>query len=421
MVIRPGVNEHHAQGQPGWDGIEIGDGAWGEHGACVIHGSGETRTFEMRGDRVGVGDVGEVSYRSWSNRIKAGGHHGGRAGWEFDTGVVYGHGPDVHHSSWQPCWYGIIIHHGTRQQHGAGVVHVSDTSGSDKMRVDTVGVGDVGEMSNKTWRAWDSTGGDDGGRAGIKHDPGVVGGYGSAEHHSSGEQGRHGLGVSDGAWGEHGAGVVYKQGDRGQIKLRGDTVGVGDVGEVQGRTRGARDAFGGDDGRGAGRERESGMVIRPGVNEHHAQVQPGWDGISVSDSTWSEHGAGGVHGSGEAGTFEMRGDRVGVGDIGEMHCRAWGSRHKAGGDDGREAGWERESGLVFRFGLYELFSPDESGRDRLCIFYGPWDWVSVVCLHPEDSRWAHGKRGDRLGVRFVCALSFRISCARKQTYCDYIN
>ena len=120
------------------------------------------------------------------------------------------------------------------------------------MRVDTVAVGDVGEMSNRTWRSWDSTGGDDGGRTGIKHDPGVVGGYGFAEHQSSGEQGRHGLGVSDGAWSEHGAGVLYKQGGRGQIKLRGDRVAVGDIGEVQGRTRGAGHAAGGDDGRGEG-------------------------------------------------------------------------------------------------------------------------------------------------------------------------
>ena len=117
------------------------------------------------------------------------------------------------------------------------------------MRVYAVGIGDVGEMSNRTWRSWDSTGGDDGGRTGIKHDPGVVGGYGYAEHHSSGEQGRDRLGVSDGAWSEHGAGVVYRQDPGGADRMRGDTVGVGDVGEVQGRTRGWRYAAGSGDGR----------------------------------------------------------------------------------------------------------------------------------------------------------------------------
>ena len=99
-----------------------------------------------------------------------------------------------------------------------------------------MGVGDVGEMSNRTWRSWDSTVGDDGGRTGIKHDPGVVGGYGYAEHQSSGEQGRNRLGVSDGAWSEHGAGVVYRQDPGGADRMRGDTVGVGDIGEVSGST-----------------------------------------------------------------------------------------------------------------------------------------------------------------------------------------
>ena len=111
----------------------------------------------------------------------------------------------------------------------------------------------------------------------------MVGGYVYAEHHSSGEQGRHGLGVSDGAWGEHGAGVLYQQRSRGQIKLRGDRVAVGDVGEVQGRTRGAGHASGCDDGRGAERERQSGIVIRPRVDEHHAQGQRCWDGIDIGD------------------------------------------------------------------------------------------------------------------------------------------
>ena len=42
--------------------------------------------------------------------------------------------------------------------------------------------------------------------------------------------------------------------------MRGDGVGVGDVGEVRGGAWGSGDAAGGDDGRGSGREREPGMV-----------------------------------------------------------------------------------------------------------------------------------------------------------------
>ena len=60
MVDRGTWPEHHAKGQPSWDGIDIGDGAWSQHGAGVVHGTGEGGSDRMRGDRVGVGDVDEV-------------------------------------------------------------------------------------------------------------------------------------------------------------------------------------------------------------------------------------------------------------------------------------------------------------------------------------------------------------------------
>jgi hypothetical protein len=77
------------------------------------------------------------------------------------------------------------------------------------------------------------------------------------------------------------------------------------------------------------------VVIRPRVDEHLAQGQPCWYGIDIGDGAWGDHGAGVVHRSGETGTFEMRGDTVGVGDVGEVHGWAWGSGNAAGGDDGR--------------------------------------------------------------------------------------
>jgi len=261
-----------------------------------------------------------------------------------------------------------------------------------------VAVGDVGEMSNRTWRSWDSTGGDDGGRTGIKHDPGVVGGYGYAEHHSSGEQGRHGLGVSDGAWSEHGAGVIYKQGERGQIKLRGDRVAVGDIGEVQGRTRGAGHAAGGDDGRRAGRERESGMVIRPRVHKHHEKAQPCWYGIGIDDGAWGEHGAGGEHGSNETGELKMRGHRVGVGDVGQVHGRATGERHSAGGDDSRPEGRERESGVVIRPRVDEHHAQGQPCWDGIDIGDGAWGEHGAGVVYGSGKTRTHGMRGDTVGV-----------------------
>jgi len=76
VVIRPRVDEHLAQGQPCWYGIDIGDGAWGEHGAGVVHESSETWANRMRDDTVGVGDVGEVHVREWRAKLAAGGDDG---------------------------------------------------------------------------------------------------------------------------------------------------------------------------------------------------------------------------------------------------------------------------------------------------------------------------------------------------------
>ena len=62
MVDRGTWPEHHAKGQRSRDGIDIGDGAWSQHGAGDVHGTGEGGSDRMRGDRVGVGDVDEVQY-----------------------------------------------------------------------------------------------------------------------------------------------------------------------------------------------------------------------------------------------------------------------------------------------------------------------------------------------------------------------
>ena len=49
--------------------------------------------------------------------------------------------------------------------------------------------------------------------------------------------------------------------------MRGDGVGVGDIGEVHGVGRGSGDTAGGDDGRGAGRERDPSVVGGRGDDE----------------------------------------------------------------------------------------------------------------------------------------------------------
>ena len=52
--------EHDPSKEQGRDRVSIGDCARCEDGARVIHRTEPTRADEMRDDRVGVGDIGEV-------------------------------------------------------------------------------------------------------------------------------------------------------------------------------------------------------------------------------------------------------------------------------------------------------------------------------------------------------------------------
>jgi hypothetical protein len=99
-----------------------------------------------------------------------------------------------------------------------------------------------------------------GGGDGRERDAGVVGGRGGIERDAPTEPSGDRVGVGDGARGEHGACDVHGTGSGGAHGVRGDAVGVGDIGEVPGDARSAGDTAGGDDGGGAGRERDAGVV-----------------------------------------------------------------------------------------------------------------------------------------------------------------
>ena len=94
--------------------------------------------------------------------------------------------------------------------------------------------------------------------------------------------------------------------------MRGNKLGVGDVGAVSCGTWGSRDTSGGDDSRGAGRERDAGLVGGHSRTEQDAASEPGWDRGGVDDGTRIEHGGGCAYGSGEGGAHGMRGDGVAV-------------------------------------------------------------------------------------------------------------
>ena len=129
------------------------------------------------------------------------------------------------------------------------------------MRGYGVGVGDVGEVSGGAWDKGDTACHHD--RCCSRADPvtGMVGGYDALERDAASQRCRDRIGVCDGARGKHGACIVHWQGAGGAHRVRGDGVGVGDVGEVQGITWRSRDEAGGDDSWSARRERDAGMVI----------------------------------------------------------------------------------------------------------------------------------------------------------------
>ena len=128
--------------------------------------------------------------------------------------------------------------------------------------------------------------------------------------------------------------------------MRGDAVGVGDIGEVPGDARSAGDAAGDDDGGGAERERDAVVVGGRGGIEHDASTEPSGHRVGVGDGARGKHGACDVHGTGSGGAHGMRGDAVGVGDIGEVPSDARSTGDAASDDDGGGAGRERDAGVV---------------------------------------------------------------------------
>jgi hypothetical protein len=100
------------------------------------------------------------------------------------------------------------------------------------------------------------------------------------------------------------------------------------------------DTAGDDDGGGAGRERDAGVVGGRGGLERDASTELSGDRVGVGDSARCEHGACDVHGTGSGGAHGMRGDAVGVGDIDEVPGGARSAGDTAGDDDGGGAGRE---------------------------------------------------------------------------------
>jgi hypothetical protein len=247
MVGRRSLSEQNGSKEPSGDRVGVGDGARGEHGACDVHGTGSGGAHGLRGDRVGVGDIGQVPGDARSAGDTAANNDGGGASKKHHARIVNGRRGIERDGSTEPSGDRVGVGDGARGEHGACDVHGTGSGGAHGLRGDGVGVGDIGEVPGDARGEGDAAGDDDGGRAGRQPVAGTVGGRGGLERDGSTEPSGDRVGVGDGARGEHGACDVHGTGSEGAHGMRGDGVGVGDIGEVPGDARSARDAAGYDD------------------------------------------------------------------------------------------------------------------------------------------------------------------------------
>ena len=114
--------------------------------------------------------------------------------------------------------------------------------------------------------------------------------------------------------------------------MRGDGLGIGDLGEVQGHARSPGNTADGDDCWGSWREQDAGVVGGRGGIERDASTERFGDGLGFGDGARGEHGACEEHGTGSGGALGMRGDGLGVGDIGAVQLDARGTGITADSD-----------------------------------------------------------------------------------------
>jgi hypothetical protein len=155
-----------------------------------------------------------------------------------------------------------IVSDGARIEHGTGLTHRACTRRADGMRVDRVGVGHIGQMSSWAWISGHSAGVNDGRSPGSKYDARLVSQRGRGELEPSSEQSRDGIGLSHGTWSLLRACELHREGFGGADGMRGDGMGIGDIGQVPGDAWGSGHTTDSDDSWGKGRERHTDMVGR---------------------------------------------------------------------------------------------------------------------------------------------------------------
>jgi len=181
-------------------------------------------------------------------------------------------------------------------------------------------------------------------------------------------------------------------------------VGVGDVGAVPGGTRDPGHTAGGDDGGRADRERERHVLRGRGVHESDSRIEPGGDGVGVVDGARGGSWAGCVHGAWTDGADGMRGDGVGVGDVGVVPGGAWCSGHASNDGDGGRACGQHVGGVLGGCGERELGAALEPSGDRVGVGDGARVELGTGGLDGAGTCRADGMRGDGVGVGDVGAV-----------------
>jgi len=115
----------------------------------------------MRVDRVGVRDLGQVSFGARGTRHSSSGDDSRRARRQWHAGMVIGRIGAELDALGQPCWLGIGVRDGARVQHGARELHRPCSGWAHGMREYGVGVGDLGEVPGRHGISGHSSSGDD--------------------------------------------------------------------------------------------------------------------------------------------------------------------------------------------------------------------------------------------------------------------
>jgi len=186
--------------------------------------------------------------------------------------------------------------------------------------------------------------------------------------------------------------------------MRGDRVGVRDVGDLYGESGDARQSCHHSDGRIASRKCYSSVLYRHEFNQLRKRIQQTIHRFNIVDGAWIRAGTGGADGDGTSRADGMRGDGVGVGDVGAVHDGGWSSGHACCCDDGRRARRVDQHGGFNRRRNDEHISSEQHGRDGVGVGDGAWIRAGTGGADGDGTRRADGMRGNGVGVGDVDAL-----------------